>query len=157
MDMLEAEAEAEAEAAMMDRIDRETDKELNERSKRESLSEFESSLYLDGTACDKLILQLSLYRYIADIAEIHVGKYIRWINKTEIERDREREINNGKRKSSVLTIGGVVTRVHKLQEWFIFVYNKYTRSNIQIRYKDVLVYQKLTDMEQLILAIRSQK
>jgi hypothetical protein len=147
------------ETAIMEKIERETDKEANERSKWESLAP-----YADGAACDKLMGQLEVYRYIADVADIHVGKYIRWINKTELEKEKEKEKEKEieieietERKPPVLTMGGVVTRVHKLQEWSIFVYNKYTRSNIQIKYKDALVYQKLTDIERLILAIRSQK
>lgn len=151
--------------AMMEKIDRETDREANERSKRESLSESELTLYLDGTASEKLIEQLALYRYIDKIADVHVGKYVRWINRTDatlkIKGGGGAELETGRaRPSSVLTMGGVVTRVSKNQgacEWIVSVYNKYTRSNIQIKYKDVLIYQKLTDMEQLIVAIRSQK
>lgn len=167
--ILEETEEEEEEEAMMQKIDRETDREANERSKRESLSESELTLYLDGTASDKLIEQLALYRYIDNVADVHVGKYVRWINRSDASSKAKEDVQveEGRaRPSSVLTMGGVVTRVHApftknqnsgASEWIISLYNKYTRSNIQIKYKDVLVYQKLTDMEQLIVAIRSQK
>jgi hypothetical protein len=72
------------ETAMMEKIERETDKEANEQSKWESLAP-----YADGAACDKLMGQLELYRYIADVADIHAD--IRWINKTELEKEKEKE------------------------------------------------------------------
>lgn len=90
----------------------------------------------------ELCKKLKSYRFVDEIYELHLGKYVRWIIKSD--------------KKHGLKFGGIVVDIKFLDCTHIVVFNKYiSKSPIQYKFDDVLTFQKLTDEEQLILFIQS--
>ena len=83
--------------------------------------------------CEKLLE----YRYVDELFELHRGKYVRWIRKTNPE---------------ILTNGGIVVDVKFLDNGInILVKNSSISRFIQYKFDDCLSFQKLSQEEQLIL------
>ena len=85
-----------------------------------------------------LSTKLSRYHYIDDVSHIQKGEYIRWIHKKDTLHTPK--------------LGGIVIDIKFLNDGtHIFIYNKYTNRKIQFRYDNVLLFQKLSLDEELIL------
>lgn len=99
------------------------------------------SLNFSQEKTDKLCKKLSLYRFVDEICDLHVGKYVRWLRKTD----------------TVLKVGGIVVDIKFLDGGtHVVVYNKYLSKNpIQYKFDDVLTFQKLSEEEQLILLVQN--
>ena len=83
--------------------------------------------------CEKLLE----YRYVDELFELHRGKFVRWIRKTNPE---------------ILTNGGIVVDVKFLDNGInILVKISSIPRFIQYRFDDCLSFQKLSQEEQLIL------
>ena len=83
--------------------------------------------------CKKLLE----YRYVDELFELHRGKFVRWIRKTNPE---------------ILTNGGIVVDVKFLDNGInILVKNSSIPRFIQYKFDDCLSFQKLSQEEQLIL------
>ena len=85
---------------------------------------------------EKLLHSLSLYRYIDEIRELHLGKHIRWIRKP-ISENR-------------LTNGAFVTQVKFLDKGTYIVCKNAGRM-MQYLFDDCLTFQKITAEEWVIL------
>lgn len=89
----------------------------------------------------KLSEKLQGYHFIDDISHIKKGKYIRWINKID--------------PLCTLKLGGIVNDIKFLSNGtHILIFNKYMNQNIQFQYDNVLLFQKLSIEEELILVAK---
>lgn len=83
--------------------------------------------------------KLQDYRYVLDLADIRYGSYIRWIPLKNPER-------------VYLTTGGIVLDIKILD--CIHIVCKNNRNQLfQIKFDEVLIFQKISDQEQLVLNI----
>lgn len=103
----------------------------------DSMETFEISPTTREELCNKLVG----YRYVDEIYQLHKGKHVRWIKKSDINK-----------KQQILHKGGIVIEV-KFQDNGIYVICCVSNTSYIIKYKydDCLTYQKLSTDEQLIL------
>lgn len=95
---------------------------------------------LDGTI-SKINNKLGKYRLIDEIYLLHKGKHVRWVNKND--------------SGFELHIGGVVVDTRFMDNGtHIVIFNKYTKRNIQIQFDKVLLFQKLSFDEQIVLELK---
>ena len=86
--------------------------------------------------CNHLCNKLKLYRFVDEIYQLHTGKYTRWMYK----------------KDNILKNGGIVTNIKFLDNGtHILIYNTNQKKFVQIKFDDVLLFQKLTFEEEIIL------
>ena len=84
--------------------------------------------------------KLKNYRYIEDLSDMNYGSYIRWINIRDPSKIK-------------LTNGGIVCDV-KFTNTGVNVVCKNARNRIfQIKIDECIVFQRLTDQEQVILDV----
>jgi hypothetical protein len=90
----------------------------------------------------KLCNKLKIYRFVDEIYDLHLGKHVRWIRKSDPEHK--------------LKVGGIVVDIKFLDlGTHILIFNKYiSKKPIQYKFDDVLTFQKLSDEEQLILFVQ---
>jgi hypothetical protein len=97
----------------------------------ESLEELEMSEEDTKQICKKLME----YRYVEEINELHTGKHMRWIRKT----------------NKKLTNGGIIMDIKFLDTGTQILCKNASNKFIQIKFDDCIIYQKLSVEEQLIL------
>jgi hypothetical protein len=108
----------------------------------QSLSILDISQEDRKTLCEKLVL----YRFVDQIYQLHKGKHIRWIRLHETERSSA--------KPRVLTKGGIVVDISFMDNGtYIMCTNKLYF--FKIKFDDCLIYQRLSDNEQMILSCQS--
>ena len=81
------------------------------------------------------------YRYVDEINDLKRGSYIRWINIKDADNIH-------------LTKGSTISDI-KLTDngTYISCTNIYGKSNFNIKMDECLIFQKLTDQEQVILSV----
>jgi len=108
----------------------------------ESLSILDISDEKRRSICEKLVS----YRYVDQIYQLHKGKYIRWIRIQSSERSTA--------KPSELTNGGVVVDI-SFTDKGTFVLCTSRMRFFKFKFDDCLIYQQLSDNEQMILSCQS--
>lgn len=106
--------------------------EMIEQEKKDVLSEYEDQ--------EKILRALSLYRYVDEIRELHLGKHIRWIRKP-ISENR-------------LTNGAFFTHIKFLDKG-TYIGCKSAGRVMQYLFDDCLTFQKITAEEWVILLSQS--
>jgi hypothetical protein len=101
--------------------------EMIEREKKEIF-------LLLGLEDEKYLMSLSLYRYIDEIRELHLGKHIRWLRKG----------------TNRLTNGAFVTQVKFLDKG-TYIVCKNAGHMMQYLFDDCYTFQKITAEEWVIL------
>ena len=96
-----------------------------------SVNAFSIDIETKKTYCDKLIG----YRLVFELNELHKGKHIRWIRK-----------NNGK-----LTNGGIIVDIKFFDEGVHILCMGNGKRFVQIKFDDCVIYQKMSEAEQLIV------
>jgi hypothetical protein len=99
------------------------------------------SLSIDNEMNNVLMKKLHEYRFVDEIYELHRGKHVRWIRKSDI--------------SQGLKLGGIVVDIKFLDNGTqILVRNRYSGNKMmQYKFDDVLTFQKLSCDEQIILSL----
>jgi hypothetical protein len=88
--------------------------------------------------------KLKQYRLVDDIYLLHKGKHVRWINKEQKEK-----------KQNLLQTGGIVVDVKFARNGInIVIFNKYNKRCMQIQFDNVLIFQKLSFEEEMILHLK---
>lgn len=88
-----------------------------------------------------LQIKLTRYRLIDDIYLLHKGKHVRWINKDD--------------PSNKLNIGGVVTDIRFLNNGTHFlIFNRYMKKNVQVHFDKIILFQKLSFNEEMIIYLK---
>ena len=109
-----------------------TFKEIDEK-KREIIGELE----LSNLAAKCLLKKLEDYRYIDEMPDLQIGRYIRWINLTNPEQIK-------------LTNGGILCEI-KIEDAVILVLKNSMNRFFQINMDENLVFQRLSEQERIIL------
>ena len=109
-----------------------TFEEINEK-KREIIDELE----LSNKQTKDLIKKLEEYRYIDEMPDLQVGRYIRWINLTKPDNIK-------------LTTGGLLCEI-KIEDTIILVLKNNMNRFFQINLDENLIFQRLSDQERIIL------
>ena len=78
--------------------------------------------------------KLAGYKYIDHLNQLHKGKYIRWIN-----------------KSNKLTNGAIFLELSFLDNGTNLICKNVHHRYLQLKFDDVVIFQKLSTQEQLIL------
>jgi len=82
------------------------------------------------TYCNKL----AGYKYIDNLYQLNKGKYIRWIN-----------------KNNKLTNGAIILDIMFLDNGTNIVCKNTNHKYLQLKFDDCIIFQKLSDQEQMIL------
>lgn len=109
-----------------------TFKEIDEK-KREIIGELE----LSKTISKDLLKKLEDYRYIDEMPDLQIGRYIRWINLTNPDKIK-------------LTNGGILCEI-KIEDAVILVLKNSMNRFFQINMNENLVFQRLSEQERIIL------
>jgi hypothetical protein len=104
-----------------------------DETKREIIYELE----LPNIVAKSLLKKLEEYRYIDEIPDLQVGRYIRWINLTNPEKIK-------------LTNGGILCEI-KIEDAVILVLKNSMNRFFQINMNENLVFQRLSEQERIIL------
>ena len=115
----------------------------NSKIKKEK-NDILQQIQIRGDPLKKLHSKLDEYRYITDIDSLRIGCYIRWINLRKIGETIP---------DKILTNGAIVCD-WKLHDNGLHILCK-TNNNriIQIIFDENLIFQKLTNQEQVLLAV----
>lgn len=95
-------------------------------------------LQLSRDELKKMHQKLKNYRYVDDLTNIQYGRYIRWISLKNPENIK-------------LVNGGIVCDIKLLKSGIHIFCKAMNRYLIQIKLDENLVFQKLTDQEEVIL------
>ena len=125
------------------------DNEQNEnimKYTRESIHKIKNdilqNLHLQKEALKDYHKKLKQFRYIEDLSDLNYGSYIRWINITNPERLK-------------LTNGGIICDIQIYDSGVhILCKNPYNKF-YQINFDNCLIFQRLTNQEQVILDVIS--
>ncbi len=101
--------------------------------KREIIDELE----LSNKATKDLLKKLEDYRYVDEMPELQVGRYMRWINLTKPDNIK-------------LTNGGILCEI-KIEDAIILVLKNGMNRFFQINMDENFVFQRLSDQEKIIL------
>ena len=101
--------------------------------KREIIDELE----LSNKMTKDLLKKLEDYRYVDEMPELQVGRYMRWINLTKPDNIK-------------LTNGGILCEI-KIEDAIILVLKNGMNRFFQINMDENFVFQRLSDQEKIIL------
>lgn len=96
-------------------------------------------LHLDKDDLKKLHMQLKLYRHVYDLAHLRYGAYIRWISLKDPENIK-------------LTNGGIICDIKAIKDDIHVVCKTRHYRLFQVNMSEVILFQKLSDQEQVILS-----
>jgi hypothetical protein len=97
-------------------------------------------LQMPREALKKLHTQLKTYRYVETINELRYGGYIRWIS---LKNPAELKLTNG----------GIVVNIKVVQEDDVHIVCRNNQRRLfQIKLNENIIFQKLNDQEQVLLA-----
>lgn len=113
----------------------------SKKSIQERIKILINQLLLPTDKTKSIIKKLEGYKYIMELPDLTIGSYIRWIN-----------LNQNK-ENTLLAIGSFILDILILENGIqIRCKNKLGRI-IQIKFDDNLIFQKLTDQENIILGM----
>ena len=84
-------------------------------------------------------MQLKLYRHVYDLAHLRYGGYIRWISLKDPENIK-------------LTNGGIICDIKAIKDDIHVVCKNSHYRLFQINMSEVILFQKLSEQEQVILS-----
>lgn len=118
---------------------------------RDKMNEYKIKLFdeirINEVIKKELLEKLELYRYIDDINDFKEGAYIRWINLTKVNDINKIKLENG----------GYISEI-KMQEDDVHIVCKLLWGKRGVRHIELLggnnlIFQKLTEQEQIILSV----
>jgi hypothetical protein len=103
---------------------------------------------LEDDELESMLLKLSDYRYVEELQDIHHGAFVRYIqltNKTNKGNKQDNEI--------LLKPGGFICDIKILGSGVQLLCRNHFRKMFQLRVDEVLLFQKLTKQEEIILSV----
>lgn len=97
-------------------------------------------LQLDRETLKMYHKKLKNYRYCDEIADLQYGYYIRWISLKNPEKIK-------------LTNGAIITDIKIYNEGIQIVCKNNMNRFMQIKFDEVIIFQKLSNQEQVILSV----
>lgn len=118
---------------------------------RSKIEEYKNKIFneinIDNKKKKDMLDKLELYRFIDDINDFKEGSYIRWINLNKIDNIEDIKLETG----------GYISEI-KMQEDDVHIVCKLLWGRRGVRHIELLggnnlIFQKLTDQEQIILSV----
>lgn len=109
---------------------------------------------LEDDELESILLKLSDYRYVEELQDIHHGAFIRYVP-LNVKRDG----NNGDNKHDdeyneiQLKQGGFICDIKILGSGVQLLCRNHFRKMFQLKLDEVLLFQKLTKQEEIILSV----
>lgn len=107
---------------------------------KERKNDMLQKLQLKRDELKNLHKKLQEYRYVDDISDIRYGFYIRWINLKNPENIK-------------LTNGGIICDIKIAKDQIHIVCKNNMNRFMQIKLDECLVFQKISDQEQILLSV----
>jgi hypothetical protein len=103
---------------------------------------------LDDDDLEYMLLKLSDYRYVEELQDIHHGAFVRYI---PLVANTSKQKNND--DEVVLKTGGFICDIKILSSGVQLLCRNHFRKMFQLRLDEVLLFQKLTKQEEVILSV----
>lgn len=102
---------------------------------------------LEDDELESMLLKLSDYRYVEELQDIHHGAFVRYIPLTN-------KSNKGNKDDEIiLKPGGFICDIKILGTGVQLLCRNHFRKMFQLRVDEVLLFQKLTKQEEVILSV----
>jgi hypothetical protein len=102
---------------------------------------------LEDDELESMLLKLSDYRYVEELQDIHHGAFVRYIPLTN-------NSNKGNKDNEIiLKPGGFICDIKILGTGVQLLCRNHFRKMFQLRVDEVLLFQKLTKQEEVILSV----
>ena len=105
---------------------------------------------LDDDELESMLLKLSDYRYVEELQDIHHGAFIRYI---PLITSKKKKSNEYKDNEIVLKPGGFICDIKILGTGVQLLCRNHFRRMFQLRLDEVMLFQKLTKQEEVILSV----
>ena len=113
---------------------------LNSQKVLEEKINMLKELDLDKETFDDLMKKLKKYRFVDELQDIRYGSYIRWINIQNIDKIK-------------LSNGGFIIDIKIFDDGCQVICKNAYNAIMQIKLNENMVFQKLSDQEQVILSV----
>ena len=101
---------------------------------------------LEDDELESMLLKLSDYRYVEELQDIHHGAFVRYIPLVSKKK-------NNNDDEIVLKAGGFICDIKILGTGVQLLCRNHFRRMFQLRLDEVLLFQKLTKQEEVILSV----
>ena len=116
---------------------------------------------LEDDELESMLLKLSDYRYVEELQDIHHGAFVRYIpitdnsNKGKKGKGNISNIKDSNIQDNVLVLkpGGFICDIKILGSGVQLLCRSHFRKMFQLRLDEVLLFQKLTKQEEIILSV----
>ena len=102
---------------------------------------------LEDDELEPMLLKLSDYRYVEELQDIHHGAFVRYIPLTN------KSSKSNKENEILLKPGGFICDIKILGSGVQLLCRNHFRKMFQLRLDEVLLFQKLTKQEEIILSV----
>ena len=102
---------------------------------------------LEDDELESMLLKLSDYRYVEELQDIHYGAFVRYI---PLIMNKQKKGNNDE---IVLKSGGFICDIKILGSGVQLLCRNHFRKMFQLRLDEVLLFEKLTKQEEVILSV----
>ena len=110
---------------------------------------------MEDDELESMLLKLSDYRYVEELQDIHHGAFIRYIPLVDTSKNKSKKGNDHEKKDNevILKQGGFICDVKILSSGVQLLCRSHFRKMFQLRLDEVLLFQKLTKQEEVILSV----
>ena len=105
---------------------------------------------LEDDDLESMLLKLSDYRYVEELQDIHHGAFVRYIPLTN---NTNKSKSQNKNNEIILKPGGFICDIKILGTGVQLLCRNHFRKMFQLRVDEVLLFQKLTKQEEVILSV----
>jgi hypothetical protein len=105
---------------------------------------------LEDDELESMLLKLSDYRYVEELQDIHHGAFVRYIPLTN---NTNKSKSQNKNNEIILKPGGFICDIKILGTGVQLLCRNHFRKMFQLRVDEVLLFQKLTKQEEIILSV----
>jgi|LauGreSuBDMM15SN_2_FD.fasta_scaffold104468_1 hypothetical protein len=107
---------------------------------------------LEDDELESMLLKLSDYRYVEELQDIHHGAFVRYIPLTK--HSNKCKGNKGNKDNDIIMKpGGFICDIKILGSGVQLLCRNHFRKMFQLRLDEVLLFQKLTKQEEIILSV----
>lgn len=114
---------------------------LTKQSIQKQKNNILQQLQLEPNVIREMHQKLKRYRYVCDLSDLKYGAYIRWINISKSQQ------------SFKLTNGGIVIDINIYNDGVQIRCRNSSFRYFNLKFDECLIFQKLTDQEETILAV----
>ena len=105
---------------------------------------------LEDDELESVLLKLSDYRYVEELQDIHHGSFVRYIPLVSMNNSKK---SKGQNNDVTLKPGGFICDIKILGTGVQLLCRNHFRKMFQLRLDEVLLFQKLTKQEEVILSV----